>query len=173
VIREIEHRGVKLTLISKAGFGRIIGRSRITVETWIKTGFLLQPAFEDVSTVKNPFGQGEMTVRLFLKHEAFFARQVIQKYDLGRGVEISAECRKEMHEGMRRIRKQVLEGHPDLMTYPLILEFLNFEDCKAYFSGLGAPPGFVEQVYRKGDRLRKLEKIIRRPNGSQEAQKSP
>ena len=165
--REIEYKGVKLALVSKTQFGHIIGRSRITVENWIKVGFLPPPAFEDAGTVRNSFGRGLAPVKLYLKHEAYFIRQLIQAHGIGRGVEISAACRQEAHQGMRKIRKQVLEGHPDLMTYPIILEFFNYEDCKSYFANLGAPPGVAEQVYRLGDRIHK----IRRENGSEETQK--
>lgn len=170
--KEFEYRGVKLTLISKSEFGRIIGKRKTALDRWIKEGLILAPSFEDIGNKKNPFGRGEMAVRMYLKHEAIFVRAMVNKHRIGTGVPASEQCRREILDGMRKIRKQVLEGHPDLMTYPLILEFRNYEDCKEYFSSIGSPPGFIEQLYRKGDKILPPEKIIRRKNVAKESKES-
>jgi len=153
--QQVVFNSLKIILISKERFGKIIGKSYETIQKWIDKGVILPPAYEDSSKVKRAWGK-DYTYKYFLQSEAVAVRKVIRKYNPRRGWIPTEDFIAEIHKVMLAHRDAVERGDKSLLTYPIVLEFSGLEDMVSYFNKANND---FEKVYKMGDKL--LGKIVK------------
>jgi len=155
-MKELDFNGVKIKIVSKSQFAKIIGASIARLERMISKGVLPLPTFVDKENPVNNWKGEQVPRKYYLYQEAIAIRTLMKKYVFGQGKPAPEEFIEEAHAVFEKYREALNEGGAVLMDYPLVLEFKNIKDLKKYlkqYGGIPHPEELAAQIYKDGNKL--------------------
>lgn len=158
-MKVIEFNGVKLKVISKQEFAKVAGMATRKFHGWVDKGILLPPTFIDEENRVNDWSGNMVPRKYYLYQEAVAVRSIMRDYTFARRKVLSLEFIDRVQDAMRKIRQKIQQASKDLMDYPLIVEFTNFQDLHIYLRGLILDPELLQEVcvamYQRGNKILK------------------
>lgn len=167
-IKTVEYNGLKVEIVSKAGFAKVVGMTARKVEDWVGRGIFLPPTFKDEANPITDWNGEKVPRKYYMYREAVAVRAVIRGHEFKRRKVIPEELIERIHGAMEYARQELLNTDKSILDYPLFLEFRNGKDFEAWFKHLcekhSDELGAIDfsevsgEVYKAGDRLLPKEK---------------
>lgn len=166
-VKRINLNGVNIDIVAKSDFAAIIGMSQRKAEDWIAKGIILQPTFKDT---KNPVKnwEGKDVPRKYYSYlEAIGLRRILKDKVFAQRKPIPNDLIEEIHASMMYIRNSLKNTDPEVMEYPITLEFNGFKELRDWMDAV-ISDGFknhiledgtldvseiCKNIYKSGDRL--------------------
>ena len=144
---------IKCKVASFRDFGYVIGRTHQAIKQWVGRGIILPPSIQDSNKMHYNFGRKKYPRNYYLVQEVMAVRAIIYRYNQDRKNWYFEESQvKEIHEAMRYWRELLRKGSPELIDYPLLLEFRNYDDLSSWIRKAGGTDEIAHELYRMGDK---------------------